>query len=170
MLYARGSLERTKLPDGNFFDRDYFAYYEDVDLAWRMRLSDFKSYYCPSAKVFHVHSGTAGKASLMKAYYLHRNYFFTILKNYPCCQLVKTLFWRFLSYLQLVLNVYRKKKRETEFVKDYSKSQVALAILRAWGSVVLNFPNLLKKRIYIQKHKVSTIREIQEWVVKYKAE
>lgn len=170
VLYTRESLEKTKMPNGNFFDRDHFAYYEDVDLAWRMRLAGFKSFYCPRAIVYHVHSGTAGKASLMKAYHLHRNYFFTIIKNYPCCLTVKTLFWRFLSYLQLVANVFRKKKRETEFVKDYSKGRVAVVILQAWGSVIVNLPRLLKKRCYIQKNRVVKTREIREWVIKYKAD
>jgi len=168
VLYTREGLERTKLPNGNFFDRDYFAYYEDVDLAWRMRLAGFKSYFCPKAKVFHIHSATAGKSSLFKAYYLHRNYFLTIFKNYPCCLLMKTLFWRFWSYLQLVANVFRKKKRETEFVKGYSKFQVASVILRAWGSVIANLPNILKKRNFIQGNRNAKIREIRGWMVKYK--
>jgi len=168
VIYTRESLERTKLPNGNFFDRDYFAYYEDVDLAWRMRLAGFKSYFCPKAKVFHIHSGTTGKSSLFKAYYLHRNYFFTVLKNYPCCLLARTLFWRFLSYFQLVTNVFRKKKRETEFIKGYSKFQVASVIFKAWGSVIANLPSIFKKRIFIQKTKIAKNSEIRQWMVKYK--
>lgn len=150
-LFTREALEKTQFKGGEYFDNDHFAFYEDTDLAWRIRNSGLKSYYCPEALVYHVHSGTAGKASLMKAYYLHRNYFFTIIKNYPCGKLIKTLFLRLISYIVLVINVFRKEKKEAEFVKGHSKSEVALVILKAWGSVAWNLPGLIKKRISIKK-------------------
>jgi len=152
-LFTGEALEKTQFRKGEYFDNGHFAFYEDVDLAWRIKLAGLKSYYCPRSIVYHVHSGTAGKTSLMKAYYLHRNYFFTIIKNYPCGLMVKTLFWRLLSYVRLVFNVFRKKKRETEFVSGQSKARVAIVILRAWGSVIWNIPGLLKKRHIIQKRK-----------------
>lgn len=145
-LFTRQALKKTQFEEGEYFDNDYFAFYEDVDLAWRIRNFGLKSYYCPRATVFHVHSGTAGKASLMKAYHLHRNYFFTVIKNYPAGKLLKTLFWRLVSYFQLVANVFKKKKRETDFVKGYGKGRVALVILKAWGSVIWNLPKIIKKR------------------------
>lgn len=151
-LFTREALEKTQFRNGEYFDNDHFAFYEDVDLAWRLKKAKFKSYFCPQAIVFHVHSGTAGKASLLKAHYLHRNYFFTIIKNYPVGQLVKTLFWRFLSYIQLVLNVFRKKERETEFIEGYGKGKVAVVILKAWGGVIRNLPRLIRKRRFIKKN------------------
>ncbi len=145
-LFTREALLKTRYQKGEYFDNSHFAFYEDVDLAWRIKSAGFASYYCPHALVHHVHSGTAGKASIMKAYYLHRNYFFTVIKNYPAGRLLKTLFWRFLGYGQLVLNIFRKKKRESEFTKGYGKSQVALTIFKAWGSVIWNIPSLIRKR------------------------
>ena len=152
-LFTKEALEKTKYRDGEYFDNSHFAFYEDVDLAWRLKNAGFKSRYCPAAKVFHVHSGTAGKASLMKAYYLHRNYFFTVIKNYPFFKLLRTLDWRFLSYCQLVANVFRKKKREIEYVSGPGKGKVAIAILEAWGSVILNLPELARKRRLVAKQK-----------------
>jgi GT2 family glycosyltransferase len=151
-LFTRRALEKTALSEHNYFDNDHFVFYEDVDLAWRLKSAGFKPHYCPQALLWHIHGGTAGKTSLMKAYYLHRNYFFTIFKNYPCGKLAKTLFWRFISYLKLVANIFRKKKRETEFTKGHSKIKVAAVILKAWGSVVWNLPSLIKKRKFIRKN------------------
>ena len=37
-LFSRGALEKTKLSEGEYFDNSHFAFYEDVDLAWRLRL------------------------------------------------------------------------------------------------------------------------------------
>ncbi|HBB37167.1 MAG: hypothetical protein UX02_C0002G0374 [Candidatus Moranbacteria bacterium GW2011_GWC1_45_18] len=150
-LFTREALEKTALLEHNYFDNDHFVFYEDVDLAWRMKNAGFKSYFCPQAVVYHVHSGTAGKGSLMKAYYLHRNYFFTVIKNYPFGKMAKTFFWRFFSYLKLVANIFNKKKRETEFVKGRSKAEVALVILKAWGSVLCNLSRMMRKRMFIRK-------------------
>jgi len=163
-LFTRAALEKTALPGDNFFDNDHFAFYEDVDLAWRMRLAGFSAYFCPKARIFHVHSGTAGKASLFKAYYLHRNYFFTVFKNYPAGIMIKVLAKRFLSYVRLVFNVFRKKKKETEFVEGYNKFQVAGVILKAWGSVIINFPEIIKKRKIIQKNRRAGSGEIKLWL------
>ena len=50
-------LRKTALDDikiGNeYLDNDFFAYFEDVDLCWRMRLRGWKGLYCPKAIVYH---------------------------------------------------------------------------------------------------------------------
>lgn len=38
---------------GEFFDEDFFAYKEDVDIAWRLRLRGWVSLYVPFAKAYH---------------------------------------------------------------------------------------------------------------------
>ena len=149
-LYSKESLEKTKLPNDNYFDRDHFAYYEDVDLALRMRLAGFKAYLCPKAIVWHVHSGSTGKSSLFNVYYLHRNYFFALIKNYPLGKLFKTLLIRAGSYFSLLLNVFKKKKRETELMQGLGKARVGFVILKAWGSVIVNLPSLIRKRKFIK--------------------
>lgn len=45
--------------DGQVFDEDFFAYKEDVDIAWRLRLLGWKAAYVPSAEAFH-YRGTGG--------------------------------------------------------------------------------------------------------------
>lgn len=37
-----------------YFDEDFFAYKEDVDLAWRLRLFGWKAYYIPPAMAWHA--------------------------------------------------------------------------------------------------------------------
>jgi GT2 family glycosyltransferase len=167
-LFDRGALEKIKQPIENFFDRDFFAFYEDVDLAWRMRLLGYKSYYCPSAKVFHMHSGTAGKFSSFKAYHLHRNYFFAIIKNYPSRFLLKAFFFRFFEYLRLVYNAISGRKREQKFVSGEGKANIAKVILRAWLDVLKNLPKLLRKRRIIQKNRKVRNSDIKNWLKIYK--
>ena len=39
------------------FDADYFAHQEEIDLAWRILLKDYKLLACPDAVVYHVGGG-----------------------------------------------------------------------------------------------------------------
>jgi hypothetical protein len=77
-LYARRMLE-----DLGGFDEDYFAYLEDVDLAWRGRLAGWRCVLQPQARVLHAHSGTLGDASPLKRYLLARNKVWLLAQNYP---------------------------------------------------------------------------------------
>lgn len=77
-LYRRAMLDEIGL-----FDEDYFAYLEDVDLAWRARLAGWDCLYVDTAVVYHRHSATAVEGSPFKNRLLGRNKVWTILKNYP---------------------------------------------------------------------------------------
>lgn len=81
-LYRRSMLDQIGL-----FDEEFFAYLEDVDLAWRARLAGWRCLYAPSAVVYHVHSATGVEGSPFKSYHLGRNKLWTIAKNYPAPQL-----------------------------------------------------------------------------------
>jgi GT2 family glycosyltransferase len=54
-FYRRAMLEDVKIWD-EYFDEDFFAYYEDVDIAWRAQLLGWKSFYAPSAVAYHYRS------------------------------------------------------------------------------------------------------------------
>ena len=77
-LYRRAMLEQV-----GAFDEDYFAYYEDVDLAWRARRAGWRCLYVPGARVMHRHSSTGQEGSPFKGYHLGRNKVWTLIKNYP---------------------------------------------------------------------------------------
>ena len=63
------------------FDEDFFAYLEDVDLAWRARLAGWRCFYQPQARLLHAHSATLGDASPTKRFLLGRNKIWTLIKN-----------------------------------------------------------------------------------------
>jgi len=76
-LYRRAMLDQIGL-----FDEDFFAYLEDVDLAWRARLAGWRCLYAPAARVYHVHSATSVEGSPFKNRLLGRNKVWLIAKNY----------------------------------------------------------------------------------------
>lgn len=65
------------------FDSDYFAYYEDVDLGWRLWLYGQKVVFARGAITYHRHGATTRKIPEFKKRFLRqRNALFTVLKNY----------------------------------------------------------------------------------------
>jgi GT2 family glycosyltransferase len=63
------------------FDESFFAYFEDVDLAWRARAHGWRALYAPGAIVYHHHSATARHGSPAKLYFVGRNRVRTLAKN-----------------------------------------------------------------------------------------
>ena len=121
-LYRRRMLDQVGL-----FDEDFFAYMEDVDLAWRAQWAGWRALYVPGARVYHHHSATAGEGSPFKNRLLGRNKVWLIVKNYP----VPHLAW----YLPAIVGydaaavVYALLLR-----RDWSPLQGRLAGLRGgWG-------------------------------------
>lgn len=127
---------RTMLDGIGFFDPDFFAYYEDFDLAWRGRLAGWKAAAAPKALVYHIHSATSGDMSGFKVYHTHRNKWFVILINWPAA-----LFWRHLASIlatdlaALSLAMLKGK---------------ALAAVKARIDVVWDLGRLLRKRHKVQ--------------------
>lgn len=76
-VYRKSALEDIKLPvlplrgevrvnDYEYFDEDFFLYKEDVDLAWRLRLRNWKAIYIPAALAYH---GRGSGDSMAKNYF-----------------------------------------------------------------------------------------------------
>lgn len=51
-LYRRSALEKISVMN-EYFDEDFFAYKEDVDLSWRLNLAGFKNMYYHRAVAYH---------------------------------------------------------------------------------------------------------------------
>lgn len=78
---AAALLKRAALDDTGLFDPDLFAYYEDTDLSWRLRLRGWKVVYEPAAVVEHVHAATNVEWSPSFTFQADRNRLLVLLKN-----------------------------------------------------------------------------------------
>ncbi|MFN3979382.1 MAG: glycosyltransferase family 2 protein [Caldilinea sp.] len=78
-----GLYRRRMLDDIGLFDEDFFAYLEDVDLAWRGQWAGWQCRFVANAIVFHVHSATTARIPHLKGWLLARNRIWMIAKNYP---------------------------------------------------------------------------------------
>jgi GT2 family glycosyltransferase len=147
-LYRREMLDET-----GFFDSDFFAYYEDFDLAWRARLAGWKALAAPRALVYHVHSATGGEMSRFKTYYTHRNKWFVIIKNWPIVLLLKRLPILFLFDMAALVLACLKG--------------VGAAAITARFDVVKNMGRLLVQRREVQARSKLSTGEIELFFSSY---
>lgn len=121
------------------FDEDYFSYFEDVDLGFRLRLAGKKCLYVPEAVVHHVGSASTGKRSDFSVYYGYRNMVWTFFKDMP-----SPLIWFFLP-VHIATLLF--------FVGYLSMRGQGKVILRAIRDALQGLPGILEKRKAIQKNK-----------------
>jgi GT2 family glycosyltransferase len=77
-LYRRDAFE-----DVGGFDEQFFCYFEDVDLGFRLRLQGHRCVYVHSAIVEHASSGISGYRSDFSVYHGERNAVWTFVKDMP---------------------------------------------------------------------------------------
>ncbi|NUO10277.1 MAG: glycosyltransferase family 2 protein [Candidatus Brocadia sp.] len=81
-LYRREMLQDVKIND-EYFDGDFFAYLEDVDLAWRAQIRGWKFYFLDNAIAYHSRaiSSQIFLRKIKRKFLGWRNRFFMIIKN-----------------------------------------------------------------------------------------
>lgn len=63
------------------FDKDFFAYQEEIDFCWRVKRSNLRVIYAPASVIHHLGMGTAFRLLAEKTFWVHRNNLRLILKN-----------------------------------------------------------------------------------------
>ncbi len=92
-LFACGAamlVDRARFLASGGFDADYFAYFEDVDLGWRLWVRGERVVYVPAAVAWHRHHGSAMDADRRTAL-LERNALASVVKNYDDANLARVL-------------------------------------------------------------------------------
>jgi GT2 family glycosyltransferase len=87
-LYRRRMLESIAL-DGEIFDEDLFAYFEDVDLDWRAQQLGFRCLFVPAARGAHMRGGTGLMQRPEVAALMLANRFLVMLKNDEVCDVLR---------------------------------------------------------------------------------
>lgn len=64
-------------------DERFFAYYEDVDLSFRVRLRGYEIWYAPRSVVRHTRGGTAGQHVDFALFHPVKNRWFMLVKDLP---------------------------------------------------------------------------------------
>lgn len=106
-LYSRQLLMAVEL-DGEYFDEDFFAYVEDVDLGMRAVVRGFRGALARQATVYHKGSASTYIQSPFSQYHGHRNTIWYLAKSVPASVLIRHVHWILLGQLlPLIPNVAR---------------------------------------------------------------
>ncbi|WP_339060911.1 glycosyltransferase family 2 protein [Tepidibacillus marianensis] len=136
-IYRRNALEDVKIND-EYFDVDFFAYKEDIDLSWRFNLFGWKAIFVPSAIGYHGRAisgaGNRNKIEFIKNRKNQSSFIKTLsLKNHYS-MLVKNLTIRDIKHnllpivireiqhlLYSILFEFKTLKGISDFISDYKK-------------------------------------------------
>lgn len=108
---AGASLYRRKIFDEiGYFDENFFAYMEDVDMSYRARIHGYICIYCPDSIVYHIGSATSGsRYNAFKIRLAARNNIYVPYKNMPTIQLAFNMIFLVPGFLIKYLFFLRKK-------------------------------------------------------------
>lgn len=158
-IYRRSALEHTKIPLFykssklytkettpklyEYFDNDFFAYKEDIDLAYRLQLFGYTSYLIPKAIAWHDRTA-ASRDSIIKNrrnkssfinYHSYKNHLNFLVKNVPA-PLIRSNFHK--------IFLYETGKFLYICLREFKT-------LTALNDFFATLPKMLKKRRYIHE-------------------
>jgi GT2 family glycosyltransferase len=148
-------------PDGQFFDEDFFAYKEDVDLAWRLQLRGWKSLYVPEARAHHYRYLSADEKTTLWALLRGR-------RN-------RSKFRSSLSYRNHLLMLVKNEQVRNALLDwpriclQESKKAVYLAffeptvLFKAMPQVIRGLPKAMRKRHRTMKASHMRGKEMRRW-------
>ena len=137
-LYRLAMLDRI-----GRFDPDFFLYCEDTDLGFRARRAGFACLYVPTAVVYHHYSGSAGRASRTKAFYVERNRLYTVVKNFPLWTWPLVPVFSLYRYL---LHLWASRTGRGLASQSVPWWKLAIIVLSANFQVLRHLPALVAKR------------------------
>lgn len=141
-LYRASALESVRFED-EFFDHDFFAYKEDVDLSWRLRRQGWSARFVPRA-VAHHHRGMYRKENIG---------LWEKMRNRRSQPRARTLFstrnhvWMLLKNLSLSHALMASPRLVwSELMRFGYVALCEPANLRAYGQMIKGLPRMWRKR------------------------
>lgn len=160
-VYRRSALEEVKI-GSEYFDHDFFAYWEDLDLSWRLKLAGYIAKYEPKAIVYHQRVAGSYK-------YGYKNPIGFAMHHAKLSGNVRRWNWR--NHLFCII----KNDFGWAFVRDFPAiffRELAMAVYitlvepKTWGILPSFFellPKMLRKRKVIQSRRKVTQHEAEHW-------
>ena len=148
------------------FDPAYFAYYEDVDLGWRLWLSGYKVRLAGAARCFHRHHGTGSRIPQHRRTLLNeRNALFTLIKNVGDEHLASVLAPAlFLLIKRSTMSMGSVREAFAFDSADVDETEVVqrsgMARMHAASDVLDELPQLLERRRDVQRRRKRDDKEI----------
>ena len=156
-------LRKAMLEDVGIFDDDFFMYYEDMDLSWRMRRRGWKVVYVPDAVVRHVHAASSVEWSPLFLFHVERNRLLMLSKNAPL-NLAISEHVRYLASVALNLGRYGRSL----LLRAPDRAAVGARVriqLRVVASLLRLLPGTMAKRRALTRREVVPSAKLLDWMV-----
>jgi GT2 family glycosyltransferase len=174
LLFACGGsmlIRRDVFLDVGGFDRDYFAFFEDVDLGWRLWVLGYRVELVPAAITYHRHHGSFADTPGHRNYLLYeRNALYSIYKNYEQDTLDRALpaallllgqrAARFMEMSGVDFNEYDMAMGPGPDEQTDSVHRNAVAALLAVEEFTASLDKMNEKRAWIQERRKRSDREL----------
>jgi GT2 family glycosyltransferase len=152
-------LRKKMLQDIGNFDERLFMYYEDLDLAWRAKLENWRCIYTPETVVYHIHCGSSGEWSDFFTFHVERNRALISLKNAPLGMALKCL------SIVVIKSCIRVAQGLIFGIVQREKLKIAKTYFQVLTSLLLNIPSFIKSRYTIQKNRKTSRSELRKWLI-----
>ncbi|WP_315113942.1 glycosyltransferase family 2 protein [Clostridium intestinale] len=127
-IYRRDSLEKIKF-ENEYFDEDFFAYKEDIDICWRLNWLGIESHYIPHAIAYHGRGLNSAKGIIntvanrkQQSDYLKgisfRNQYLMVYKNDSFQTIKKDILKITIRFLQYVIYFLIFEPKNLKYIKD----------------------------------------------------
>jgi len=156
IFWASGAsiLLRTKaVEEIGFFDEEFGAVSEEVDLSWRLLLSGYQIVCQPKAVTHHVGGFTPKRMSANNMYLRHRNSIMTMLRNHSTSSLLQFLPGRIA--LEVLAFGYAIAQGNFSY---------AFAVIRSAVWLIANMSLILGRRQRIQKNRRVSDHDLQHLI------
>lgn len=144
------------------FDEDFFAYYEDVDLGWRLWVLGYRVLFVPGSVVYHVHHGTSKIFSDDKLRFLkERNALYSVFKNYDD----ENLAHFFSASLASVFNrIFVDLKFDYKKYYDFKHNAAAAVKETAEGNRNKDRSKVTAQNIFIDEQPLSSLMAVKAFM------
>jgi GT2 family glycosyltransferase len=143
------------------FDDDFFLYYEDTDLSWRLRSLGWRIRYQPAAVARHIHSASSVEWSPLFVFHTDRNRLLMLTKNAPAALAAREV----LRYPLTTASLALREVARSRHTRRRPPVRPTLLRLRVLGSYARLLPVMLARRRRIGARAAVDRRRLERWLV-----
>ncbi len=158
---------KVVMEEAGLFDAEFFAYADDIDVGFRIRMLGYECAYVPRAIAYHELSGSFGMLSPLKAYLLERNRLWVMIKCFPLPHLIAAPFYTIKRYFYHFYGILCKQGPAAHYVEKISVFSLMGIALKVYFSTLFHLPYLLRERGLVMKRCRISIKEFESWLRLY---
>jgi GT2 family glycosyltransferase len=149
------------LRQAGVFDDDFFLYYEDTDLSWRLRALGWRIRYQPAAVARHIHSASSVEWSPLFVFHTDRNRLLMLTKNARAGLAAREV----LRYPLTTASLALREVARSRHTRRRPPVRPTLLRLRVLGSYLRLLPVMLVRRRRIAAGAAVDRRRLERWLV-----